>query len=165
MSDQPHDLNERIAKLMGIQPRMMWRVWYDAEKQHGSIEIPTHEEAVKRASFERQNLLDAGVNIRDFVISEPEQYESFDHAPNYPNCPAAALTLIAVLAKEGWTVKLENGTGGGWECTFERAATSFTKKEHAVMGPSGWHVEQHYAPADTMPMAVSLAFVAAKEAK
>jgi hypothetical protein len=69
-----------IAKACGVLPKRMWRVWYDSEKQHGSICIKTKQEAVDRASQEKDAAIRLGYAVS---ISEPEEYDEWEDVPNY----------------------------------------------------------------------------------
>lgn len=72
----------RIAKACGVQPRRMWRVFYDNARQTGAIRIPTQDAALIRAEYERQSAERLNCPCE---VAEPEEYDDYDHAPDYFN--------------------------------------------------------------------------------
>lgn len=88
------EINAAIAELLGITPKRMWRVWYDAERQHGSIRIPTRSEAVDRASHEIEYSKRMGYEL---VVSDPEEYDEWQDIPNYHGSLDACATFEATL--------------------------------------------------------------------
>lgn len=80
--------------------------------------------------------------------------------PNYPVDARAALALVDRLAEDGWRCELNCGTGKGWECEFIRKARNGSKPDDCTM-VDGFLMELHYAPADTLPLAICKAFLLA----
>lgn len=72
--------NIAIYKLLGFEPRKMWRVWYNKDKSHGSCSLPSREEALKRIEIEKTSW---GYKkwIEEYEFSEPEEYEDWFHCP------------------------------------------------------------------------------------
>lgn len=61
----------------------------------------------------------------------------------------ACAELIDLLADKGWTCRLDNGLDKTWECTFAKNSLP---------------LQQHYAPADKLAVAICRAFVAVMKA-
>jgi hypothetical protein len=78
--------------------------------------------------------------------------------PDYLNDLNAALTLIDFLAEYGWRCNLANGLDQTWECEFMREPSDNTPYE-LIGVHQGETFEIHYAPADTMPLAICQAFL------
>lgn len=76
----PSEINQAIAEALGIKPKRMWRVWYDAERQHGSICIPTFKEAIERKAKELESAQRLNYQVE---VSEPEEYDEWEDAPDY----------------------------------------------------------------------------------
>ena len=70
----------RLAKACGVQPQRMWRVFYDNARQTGAVRIRTRNAAVIRAENERQSAERLNYPCE---VSEPEEYDDYDHAPDY----------------------------------------------------------------------------------
>lgn len=73
-------LNRMLAELRGIEPRKLWRFFYDAERQHGAIAITSKEEAERAREKNVAFYESLGVPT---VASEPEEYDDWSHAPRY----------------------------------------------------------------------------------
>lgn len=80
--------------------------------------------------------------------------------PRFSTDPAAALELVEWMRERGWRCNLANGLDGGWECEFMRPQRPDSPPEHCGI-TMGEAVELYYAPADTLPLAISRAFIAA----
>lgn len=77
------EMNQALAKWMGVEPRIMWHISYDHAKQHGSTKIPTFAEAMNRYAFA---LEDWKIHPDYYeCVSKPETYEDWDDAPDYCN--------------------------------------------------------------------------------
>lgn len=126
---EPHDLNERIAKLMGF-----------------SVRPARYKDFPFRLYFGKKPIAPACRTERGAWDCIFERYDTD---------AKDALTLIAALHEEGWYFQLtfpptsddEQDAETFYRCEFSKLSKSFD------------------AFADTMPMAVSLAFLAVKEAK
>ena len=81
MTEEEHRV--AIAKHIGIEPLRRWRVWYDKERQHGSICIPTRAEAEQRRQMALQDCERFGMIAED--VSDPEEYDEWRDAPDYPH--------------------------------------------------------------------------------
>lgn len=79
LSDE--EANVRLAILRGIEPRKMWRFWYDAERQHGAIMIRSKRDAEE--SRQREIATQKRLFNEDITPSEPEEYDDYNHAPRY----------------------------------------------------------------------------------
>lgn len=60
----------------------MWRVWYDTERQHGSVQILTKNEAFLRAQHEAERWFEWNPKGSEITISDPEEYDEWCDAPN-----------------------------------------------------------------------------------
>lgn len=76
------ELNQRICEWLGIKPRRRWRVFYDAERLHGSCDMSTREDALRRIAIEKENAEQFGI-LSDYEFSEPEEYDDWSEAPNH----------------------------------------------------------------------------------
>ena len=79
--------NIAIYKLLGFEPRKMWRVWYNKDKSYGLCYIPSKEEALKRIEIEKASWR-CEEYPKEFEFSEPEEYE------DWSCCPKVDLDLL-----------------------------------------------------------------------
>lgn len=127
------------AKMLGVEPRRRWRVYYDKERQHASIDIPTREEALARRADAERFWKDDGGTVGDF--SEPEEYDEWDHAPRFDESHDDAFALVDWMRAKGWGFIMS----GAWAATFFEI-----KSERTSTGT-----------ADTAPKAIVNAFLVA----
>lgn len=88
-----------IAKHCGIEPMKRWRFFYDAERQHGSIDIYDIHEAKRRREDNMTSWISAGG--KNETISEPEQYDEWKYAPDYLNDLNAMHEAEKTLTEDG----------------------------------------------------------------
>jgi len=86
----------------------MWRVWYDKERQHGTILLNTKEEAKKCEAKGRVDALLYGYSPDD--VSEPEEYDEWQYAPDYLNDLNAAITCVPHMASLGYACVIVGGS-------------------------------------------------------
>lgn len=109
-----------IAEACGVQPKRMWRVWYDAERQHAAICIPTKNQAIERAAQEEAIAVMLGYPL---TISQPEEYDEWDDAPDYLNSLDAMHSAEITLTKEQrrlhWNAVVDVVRSGGEASIFD----------------------------------------------
>lgn len=140
----------RVARELGIEPDRRWRVFYDAERQHGSLSMRTQAEALDNIQKEKDFRARIG---EEYVgdISEPEEYYEWGGAPPYDTDETTAIReLCGQLKSEGWSVEASNWTGenmsNNWDVQFWIRGTR----------------ESHEATADSLALAICLAFLKVK---
>lgn len=70
-----------IAKLRGIKPSHRWCFYYDTERQHGCVNLPTREVAVE---VRESQVKWWGTNGGDITqISEVEEYDEWEYVAPY----------------------------------------------------------------------------------
>lgn len=73
--------NIAIYKLLGYQPRKMWRFWADKDKTYGYLSLPSKEEALKRIEEEKNSWFYKEYKS-EYEFSEPEEYDDWYDLPN-----------------------------------------------------------------------------------
>lgn len=110
----------------------------------GWTEIKVHDNGYMTGTRPRQEMEDAPQLLMG--------------VPHYPKDANAALQLCDRLAAKGWNCELSQGTDKTWECTFKRIAS-----EDSPIGTLTFDhdtaYEIYYHPADTLPEAISGAFL------
>lgn len=114
------------------------------------------KEAIRIACAEECGWKD--VHVRDYeLVGKTRSDSDLLFVPNYPEDANAALSLVTLLAKEGWRCSLENGLDTAWECTFIKPVRG-SARAHVAMR-DGTSTEEHYGAADTLAGAVCEGFL------
>lgn len=124
--------NILLNQYMGEKPRRMWRVWYNKERDYGSISIPTRQEAERYAIVEERFLKEIGESPENYLISEPEEYDDWSHAINYFNNFDAVHEFEKELTNDQHTnFRKQLGEVVGDVVLFSRKFTSATASQRA----------------------------------
>lgn len=79
---QKQAMNLALAETQGINPKRRWRVFYDKDRQHASIDMASQEEALQRRKESADLWIGCGHTTEEF--SEPEEYDEWHNvAPRY----------------------------------------------------------------------------------
>lgn len=79
----PEEKRVKIAEACGVKPLKRWRVFYDKDRQHGTVAMLTREDAEASARNAAEFWESLGHSVSEF--SEPEEYDEWYWAPNYLN--------------------------------------------------------------------------------
>lgn len=87
--------NVMIAELCGIEPIRRWRFWYNLERDHGSVNMRSKEEAEECRTQGIAFWVSCGGESN--TVSEVEQYDEWVDAPNYCGSLDAMASAEALL--------------------------------------------------------------------
>lgn len=73
--------NIAIYKLLGYKPRRMWRLWYNKDKNWGSLCLESREEALERIEEEKTRWPFTDYP-EEYEFSEPEEYDDWYDLPS-----------------------------------------------------------------------------------
>lgn len=76
-------INIRIAMLMGIQPLRRWRVFYDIDRQNGSLCLESKWDAYQNIERDKDFWIENCIEPPARAYSEPEEYDEWGRAPRY----------------------------------------------------------------------------------
>lgn len=93
---EPAQVRVMVAEAVGDKPRKMYRVWYDAEKQHGVVMIKSLDEANEARDRMLGDVHLWGTNPDE--VSQPEEYDEWDHVPDYTDDLNAIAQAVAGLS-------------------------------------------------------------------
>lgn len=79
----PEEKRIAIAKLAGWLPERRWRFFYDAERQHGTINMRSREEATEFRKHNIEDWVRCGGDAS--TVSEIEEYDEYENAPDFLN--------------------------------------------------------------------------------
>lgn len=126
----------------------MWRYWTDREQQCGSIRIFTEWEAKLQRQKEIDNWQECYGPMPAFT--DPEEYDDWGDVTPYATDLNAAMQLVEVVRKEGWTALML------WPATSTKGLCRFG----FTSGDSNIEAE-----AETPAVAICHAFLAVKGIK
>lgn len=95
------EMRVMVAKICGVSPKRKWRVFYDKERQHASIGIHSKQEAIEVRYNSTSFWESCGFDPAAF--SEPEEYDDWMDAPDYPEDLNACAEFEEELPSHLWS--------------------------------------------------------------
>ena len=89
-----------IAEACGVSPVKRWRVWWTADRQHGVISLKTKADALHEIEKALTGWGSDFINREE--VSEPEEYDNWEYAPDYLEDLNAMHEAEKVLTGKQW---------------------------------------------------------------